>query len=227
MNEVLFFVTIIINFICILGMYKFLGKTGLYVWIAFATVLANIEVIKCVDMFGMALTLGNVLYGTITLSTDILNENYGKKHAKKAVTVGFIVMLLFTILSQLAILFVPNSADFASESLKIVFSLSPRIFAGSLIAYFISNNLNVLIFDKIKSKIPDSKLFWIRNNASTVISQFVDTVIFTLISFLFVFDLKYCIILIFTTYIIKVLIAILDTPFLYIAKKLKKNVKEI
>ena len=226
-NELLFFITVVINFICIIGMYKFLGKTGLYIWVAFATVLANIEVTKNVDMFYMSVTLGNVLYGTISLATDILNENYGKQSAKKAVTIGFVIMLIFTVLTQIALLFAPNSYDFVNDSFKVIFELSPRIFFGSLIAYAISNNLNVIIFDRLKTKMPADKYFWIRNNVSTMLSQFIDTCIFTLIAFTFVFEFKYVVILIFTTYVVKVGIAIMDTPFLYLAKKIKKHVKEI
>lgn len=57
MNEILFFITLIVNFIGIILAFKFFGKKGLFAWIAFATVSANIEVIKCVDIFGLSLTL--------------------------------------------------------------------------------------------------------------------------------------------------------------------------
>ena len=56
MNELLFFITIIVNFAGIILAYKFFGKKGLFAWIAFATISANIEVIKCVDIFGLSVT---------------------------------------------------------------------------------------------------------------------------------------------------------------------------
>ncbi len=65
MNEILFFTAIILNFICVILSYCFFGKTGVYVWIALATVIANIEVVKCVDISGMPLTLGNIAYGNV------------------------------------------------------------------------------------------------------------------------------------------------------------------
>ena len=61
----------------------------MYAWIALATVIANIEVVKCVDIFGMPLTLGNITYGSIFLATDILSEKYGIKSAKKGIFIGF------------------------------------------------------------------------------------------------------------------------------------------
>lgn len=63
---------------------------GIFAWIALATIVANVEVLKCVDIFGMALTLGNVTYGSIFLATDILNEKYGVEEAQKSVYLGFL-----------------------------------------------------------------------------------------------------------------------------------------
>ncbi|PWW30270.1 putative integral membrane protein (TIGR00697 family) [Cytobacillus oceanisediminis] len=75
----------LINFILVLAMYRLFGKTGLFVWIGFSTVMANLQVVKTVEMFGLTATLGNAMYGTAFLVTDILNEKYGKDEAKKAV----------------------------------------------------------------------------------------------------------------------------------------------
>lgn len=65
MNETLFFIAILLNFTGVIIAYRLFNKTGIYAWIALATVIANIEVIKCVDIFGLPLTLGNVTYGSI------------------------------------------------------------------------------------------------------------------------------------------------------------------
>ena len=84
-NEVLGLGFAILNMIFVLIMYKFFGRTGLFVWVGFATVLANIQVVKLIEIFGLTATLGNAVYGSIFLVTDIINEKYGKKEAKKAV----------------------------------------------------------------------------------------------------------------------------------------------
>ena len=101
MNEILFVITVLINFIGILLSYKLFKKVGLFIWVAMATIIANIEATKCVDIFGLSLTLGNVVYSTVFLATDILSEMYGGKEARKAVGIGFFSMLLFTILTQI------------------------------------------------------------------------------------------------------------------------------
>ncbi|KDE22505.1 hypothetical protein EF83_17085, partial [Bacillus subtilis] len=75
----------IIHFIIVLLFYKGFGKMGLFVWIGFATVCANLQVVKTVELFGLTATLGNVMYGTIFFATDVLNEKYGPAEARKAV----------------------------------------------------------------------------------------------------------------------------------------------
>ena len=214
MNEVLFFITLILNFSGILVAYKVFGKTGLYCWMVFATVLANIEVIKCVDIFSMSLTLGNVIYGTTFLVTDILGANYGIKDARKAVYLGFSAMVLFTIFTQVNLLYIPNAADFASPAMETLFALTPRICAASMAAYLIANMLDTYLFHAL-SRFP----LWVRNNGSTMVSQLVDTAIFNFIAFWGVFELDVLVELFVTTYTIKLLIAACDTPFVYLAAK--------
>lgn len=225
MNEVLFFVSIFLNFIFVTLAYKLFNKTGVYAWIALATVIANIEVIKCIDIFGMPLTLGNITYGSIFLATDILSEKYGIESARKGVFIGFSSLLVLTILTQIDLLFVPNQEDFAHEAMKTLFTLTPRICLGSMIAYLISNSLDIFLYEKIKLYSPDGKFMWLRNNTATMISQFIDTIIFTLIAFAGVFPSETVIKLCLTTYLLKVIIALCDTPFLYIANLINPDKK--
>lgn len=183
MNEILFFVTILVNFFGILLSYRFFRKMGLFIWITISTIVANIEATKCVDMFGLSLTLGNVVYSTIFLATDILSEMYGGKEARKAVKVGFFSMLIFTILTQLDLLFLPNDQDLVNSAMHEIFEFMPRFCLASLSTYVISNTIDTYLYDWIKNKLPEDKFLWIRNNGSTLISQLIDSVLFTVIAF--------------------------------------------
>lgn len=223
MNEVLFFLSIILNFTFVTLAYKLFDKTGVYAWIALATIIANIEVVKCVDIFGMPLTLGNITYGSIFLATDILSEKYGIKSARNGVFIGFFSLLVLTLLTQIDILFIPNNEDFAQEAMKTLFTLTPRICFGSMIAYLISNTLDVFLYEKIKKLSPNGKFIWLRNNTATMTSQLVDTIIFTFISFYGIFTITTVWELCITTYLIKIIIALCDTPFLYIANYINNN----
>lgn len=220
MNEILFFIILIVNFSCIIFAYKFFGKIGLFCWIAMATIIANVEVLKCVDIFHMALTLGNVAYGSIFLATDILNEKYGVKYAQKSIFIGFFALLVFTLITQIDLQFIPNSSDFADNAMRTLFTITPRVCLGSMFAYFISNMLDVYLYMFIKKCLPSDGFLWLRNNAATMISQLFDTVLFTCIAFIGVFSTDIVFQLCITTYLIKILIALLDTPFLYLAKRI-------
>ena len=85
-----------------------------------------------------------------------------------------------------------------------------------MIAYVVSQNLDVKIFMFLKRKYP--KHLWLRNNAGTMISQFVDTIIFITIAFYGTNSLEVLISLIIGQYIVKWIIALSDTPFLYLIK---------
>ncbi len=115
-------------------MYRLWGKKGLYIIIAASIIVANIQVVKTVQLFGLVATLGNVLYGSLFFTTDVLSEVYGKKSARRGVWLGFCAMILMTIWMQLALRFVPDASDCAQGSIETIFGLMPRIAAGSLIA---------------------------------------------------------------------------------------------
>ncbi len=220
-NEFLWFSFAIVNFVMITLSYKLFGKNGLYAWIAAGTVIANIQVTKSVNIFGFAATLGNIMYGTLFLATDALGEKYSKKDAFKGVMIGFFILLSTTIIMQIALAFTPNSEDFAHDSLDTIFGLMPRIAFASILAYLISQFLDVTLFDKIKKAFPDDKYLIVRNNGSTLISQLVDTAIFVPIAFLGVYDNSIVLDIFITTYIIKLIVAFFDTPFVYLIKRIK------
>lgn len=231
MNELLFFVSIGISYGAILLLYKFFGKTSLFVWMAFAMVLANIEVSKGVEMFGLAMTLGNVIYVTADFVTSIFNECYNKKEARRAVLYGFIASVMFVILSQITIHFKPMAgSEEVSDAMKLLFGFTPRVVASSLLTYLISSWIDTGIYDFLKRKVfkkDNGKHMFCRSEISSLVSQFIDSALFTLLAFAGVAEVGGTTFmglatLTFTTYVAKVIIGIVDTPFLYIAKKIKK-----
>lgn len=214
-NELLFFLTILVNFGLVLLFFRFFRDRGIMAWVAIATVIANIEVVKCCDIFGLAVTLGNIVYGSMFLCTDILSELYGRRTAQRAVFLGFFALVASTVMMQLALLFTPNAIDFATPAMKSLFSLAPRVCAASLVCFLVSNTLDTYLYDFYQRR---ALPVWLRNNGSTLVSQAVDSAAFTLLAFWGVFPLSGLIELALTTYAMKAIIAALDTPFLYIAK---------
>ncbi|UOQ47618.1 queuosine precursor transporter [Gracilibacillus caseinilyticus] len=225
-NELLWILFALVNFAILIVMYRIFGKAGLFVWIGMSTVIANIQVIKTVEMLGLIATLGNITYGTIFLATDILNENHGKKEAKKAVWLGFASLLIMTIVMQVVLRFTPHASDISQDALETIFEIVPNIALGSMAAFVISQYLDVWIYSKIKQLLPSERMLWIRNNGSTMISQFVDTLVFCSIAFYDLHDFDVWLEILLTTYVIKFAVAALDTPFLYIAKRIKPKLDE-
>lgn len=210
----------LVNFSIFLLGYRLFGRTGLYAWMGIATVLANIQVVKTIVMFGMVMTLGNTMYGTLYLTTDLLNEKYGEKAAKKAVWFGFFALIATTIIMQGALLFTPQPEDIAQPALQSIFGLMPRVALASLTAYLISQNIDVKLFSLIRRYFPKPNQLWIRNNGSTLLSQLVDTLIFTTIAFWGIYSTGVWLDILITTYLIKFIVSWISTPFIYIARDL-------
>ena len=100
-----------------------------------AIIIANIQVLKTVELFTMVATLGNIIYGTTFLATDILSEFYGKSEARKGVFIGFFCMVSMTAVMWICLKCVPGVSDFAQSSLETIFEIRPRVALGCLTAY--------------------------------------------------------------------------------------------
>ena len=190
-------------------------KDGLFLNVIAGTIIANLQVVKTIVLFGFTATLGNVVYGSIFLSTDLLEEIYGKKEARKAVWLGFASLITMTLLMQIALQFKPSPDDFAQPHLEAIFSIMPRIALGSLTAYLVAQHHDVWAFGFWR-KVTDGKHLWLRNNLSTMVSQLIDTTIFCTIAFLGEFPMNIWWEIFWTTYIFKFIVAVFDTPFVYL-----------
>lgn len=218
-NELLWIVFALVDLSLALCVFRFFGGIGLYALIVFNLLLCNIQVLKTVELFGLTTTLGNVLYASVFFATDLLGEYYGKEKAKKGVYLGFVTLLLAIIYMQFALLFTPAPDDFASPHLQAIFGFLPRVAAASMLAYLVSQLHDVWSFHFWKTRTNGRRL-WLRNNASTLVSQLLDSVIFCCVAFLGVFPMAVWWQILLTTYVMKVIVAVLDTPFIYLAKKL-------
>jgi len=228
-NELIWFGTIFVNFLLIILGYKLFGKWGLIAWIPVSVIVANIQVVQTVKLFGLASTLGNVVYATSFLVTDILSENYGKKEARKAVWIGFFSLISMAILMNVALLFRPLAGDdFASEihnSLDSIFSLMPRIAIASLTAYLLSQRHDVWAFHFWRKRFSKDNQLWLANNLSTMVSQLIDSAVFVAIAFIGVFEAKILFEIFITTYLLKWIVAASDTPFVYWGRAIFKRGK--
>ena len=232
MNEILLIISVVLIYGAVLVAYRLFGKQGLFAFSVVATVLANIEVLILVDAFGMEQTLGNVMFASTYLVTDILSENEGKKDASKAVYIGVFASVLMLIFTGLWLLYTPSPADVAMPAIKQIFSRTPRLMLASVLGYAVSQRFDVWLYHawwEFTSKKGDSRKFlWLRNNGSTLISQVVNTILFPLVGFAGIYDTQTVIAIMISSYVIYVFTSLLDTPVVYLARRMKeKREKEI
>lgn len=225
-NEIILICSLVCIYSAVVLFYKLFGKTGLYMWTAIATIAANIEVLILVDAFAMEQTLGNVLFASTFLVTDILSETEGKKYANKAVRIGIAVSIAFILISQSWFLYTPNANDWAMPAIRSVFSNTPRLMLVSISVYGIVQVFDVFAYHAIWKHTTrifgDSKKgLWIRNNGSTLMSQLMNTVLFTFGAFAGVHSLSTLINICISSYVIYIVTSLLDTPAVYIARRLK------
>ena len=185
-------------------------------------VMANIFANKIVQFGPLTVPAGVITFSMIFFVTDLISEKWGKEEAKKAVWAGFFSSLVLVISVYIVIHWQP--AVFAIEFSEIfakALALTPRITIASFIAYLISQHHDIWAFHFWKKK-TNKKHLWLRNNASTIVSQFIDSVIFIFIAFYGVLPV---VPLILGQWIVKVVIALIDTPFMYGSIWLMNRVK--
>ncbi|HIQ50805.1 MAG TPA: VUT family protein [Nautiliaceae bacterium] len=209
---------LIVSVAMILG--KKLGDFVFYTVFAMLILVSNlvaskILVIRVFDL-NFILPAGIVVYSVTFLLTDAISEIYGKNTAKKTVLAGFIANLFAIPLIYITTLLPPAdfNAEFA-EKFNEVFKFVPQIIVASMLAYLVSQFHDVYAYHWYKKK-TKGRFLWLRNNASTIISQLIDSVIFLSIAFYGIFSFDTIKNMIFFQWIAKIIIALIDTPFLYL-----------
>ena len=224
MNNFLLVCAIILTFSLLLIAKKLFGKSGVIGFMGIATIVANIMICKSVNLLGFSATLGNVMFASNFLATDILTECYGVKNAKKGVYFAVFSIISFCMCTQLMLMFTPNDIDIAQGSMQTLFSLTPRITLASVAMFALSNALDVKLYEHLREK-TDGKYMWLRNNLSTMICNGAENFAFYFIAFAGTFDTKALISMGATATVIEIVIALCDTPFLYIATREERNGK--
>lgn len=216
-------ISLILIYSLVIIWYMLFGSRGLVGFSVFATVVANIEVLIVVEAFGMEQTLGNILFASTFLITDILSETEGKKESQRTVNIGIAASVVFVFLSQLWLLYTPAPSDNVFPAIQTVFSGIPRVIFASLLVFAITQRFDVWVYHKwwefTTKKFGDKRKFlWLRNNGSTLLSQLINTILFTFGAFLGTYELKTVISIAASSYVIYIFTSLLDTPFVYLAR---------
>lgn len=218
-NLMLFVVIHLVCYSALSLLDRFFGKAGIYSWIAFAVCAGQIGACCVFDVIPPMWTVGGGLavMASTFLATDILTERYGKKEGQKGATIAIVMCVLYIIISQLYIHTSPNAETLPlMESMRDIAQLSPVFTLFSLLAVIVGGLLDVFLFDKLKQR-DGQKRLWLRNNVCTIISQVVDNSIFC-ISYIIlgICTLPQTLALILVCTIAEAFSAVLDTPFAYL-----------
>lgn len=222
--------------------YKYYGKNILFAWIAFASILANIEASANPSIiFGYPIWQGNVLFGLTFLITDIMGENHSKDEANKVANTGILMsgcgLIIFYIWY---FLFKYNDITWANLinniqydprngiDLSLYITSGIRVILVSFLVFWFVQKLDVFLFHKIwswtKKKYSSDKFLWLRNNGATIISQIINAFLFTYGAYYVIGESPLMLLpQILATLLITLIVAILDTPLVYLSRKLKKE----
>jgi uncharacterized integral membrane protein (TIGR00697 family) len=181
-------------------------------------VVAELTGGKLIDVFGVPMSIGILPWPIVFVTTDLINEYFGEKGVKRlsVITAALIAYAFFVLYFAIKI---PSTgiSSVTSEEFKSVFGQSQLIIIGSITAFLVSQLIDVSIFHFVKKR-TGNKMIWLRSTGSTVISQLFDSFIVLGIAFYLpgIMDFKTYIISGLTGYSVKLIIAILMTPMIYL-----------
>lgn len=197
--------------------YLYLLLGGLFITaLVTCNLIANKFITLDLGFYTFVLSAGVLPYPITFLITDILSEIYGRKKTNIVVIVGFVASMFVLLILWMGSLFpsIPNS-PVSSSQYDLVFQNSWRVILASMVAYLIAQLIDVRMFHFWKRLTKGRKL-WLRNNASTIVSQLVDTTLVVLVLFVGTLDAETMVGYIRDGWVFKALCALIDTIFIYI-----------
>jgi uncharacterized integral membrane protein (TIGR00697 family) len=226
---------------CVVLLHRFFGLYGLYTHIVLGVIGANIEVLKAVkfSVFPDPVGMGTILFASTYMATDLLSERYGTKAAHRGIMLGFAALLAHNIFMFLNLAFQPLTKEIIAKlpeakqanalfyvdmqgHMEAILLPGVGFFLAGMCAYLISQFNDVWIFQRLRAR-TGGKYLWLRNGGSNVVSGLVDNTIFSVLAWI-VFTpnpLPWSTVLwtyILGTYWLRLGVALLDTPFVYLAR---------
>jgi len=218
-NELLFILhSLLISIFAVIALK--ISKEALISFLCVQAILSNLFVSKQIILFGFCATCSDAFSVGSSLSLNLLQEYFGKQIAQKTIWISFFCLIFYLLMTQMHLIYIPSEFDIMQKNFYEIFQFAPRIVIASLIAYLISQQIDLRLYNFFKKKF-EGKYFILRNYGSLLISQFVDTLIFT---FLGLYSIVENPLQIFTiSYFVKVFTIILAAPIVGILKKILEN----
>lgn len=214
MNEIIFFTQILVIVVFALGALR-LGRGALIAWVAIQALIANLFVLKQITLLGFDVTASDAFAIGSLLGLNFLQEYFSKEEAKEATWVCFFFMLFFSVVSQLHLLYQPSLYDTTQPSFTQILSPSPRLLFASMSVFFVVQQIDIRFFAFLKNHFP-ALGFAVRAAIALVVSQFLDTFLF---SFIGLYGMVISVIdIILLSFAVKLIVIFCITPLLKWAK---------
>ena len=215
MNELIFLLHIIFVTAFTLGAF-YMGKNALLVAVALQAVLANLFVIKQIEIFGFNATCADVFIVGSVLGINLLQEYYGKAWSKKALYISFFSMLFYLVMSQIHLLYIPALYDNSHSLFEGILKFAPRIIISSIVVYFVVLLVNNWFYGYLKNKL-NNRYLVLRNFISIILTQLLDTVLFVFIALYGIVGSVWQVMLV--GFVLKVMVVFVSVPFIGLAKR--------
>ncbi|MBY0110230.1 MAG: queuosine precursor transporter [Candidatus Babeliaceae bacterium] len=216
LNEIIFLFSIVFIAVSAIGAL-YAGPVALTALVCLQVVLMNLFVTKQILLCGMHATTADALGIGAVLGINLLREYYGASIARRTVYLSFAIVIFYTIITWLQLAYVPSACDVQQQHFIAILGHMPRILAASLFTYMLVESLEYYLYDYFK-RIYNTRFFIARNYGVVLVTQLLDTILFTFLGLYGLVDNLYEIIIV--SYLIKAITVIFMTPLLSACKKL-------
>lgn len=218
MNELIFVGHVIFILLTLLVALR-LGMGALISIVSLFTILANLFVQKQIMLFGLSVTASDAFIVGGILGLNLIHEYFGFQEAKKAIWISFFCSIVYLFLSQIHLLYTPSAIDYSQVHFEALLFQMPRIIIASLFTYLIVQ-LSDTLFYRFMKNIFSGRYLTLRSLLSLLISQFFDTVLFSVLGLWgLVASIKSIIIV---SYAIKLIVIAFSVPFIALSAKFFK-----
>ena len=179
LNELIFLSHLCVVLLFLRYAFRF-GYEALVALSVVQSIFANFFVMKSITLFGLTVTCSDVFAVGSMISLNLIQEFYSREKSQQTVKLNFIFLIFFAIMSIFHLAYIPDSQDIAQSAYFLILGPAPRIVLASAITTFVVQYLDVQIF-ALFARLLHKRSLSLRNFLSVVISQTLDTLLFTII----------------------------------------------
>ena len=220
MNYILIIIEVLLSYLTLLLFHKKFKLDGIYYYIVMATILSNIMLLNTIDILTYPISVGFGITSSIVIATIILTHKRGPSELSKLIiTIIISSIISYSYLTLSSYMGISDTNKYTNISYSIIFKNNIRIYLANTISLILSIYLSTKLYHtmkQIKNKI------WISNIFTTVIVEFIESIIFCVIAYAFSLKVIDLIMVIVIRYVIRALMECLGTTVIYIDDKIVK-----